>query len=647
MILTRIIQRYSAERQKRAFGNRGAFAGLAVCALLFSVWPVAAQEISVHTSSNNYSRADEMVQQFKATRTSPLSVEVATTGSGAALQLLCDPNGAGTSRTRIAIVAREVTAAELEHCRAAGHAIVGEPLPWPGVVNFIVMRESDAQINGPARQLYEFALGRGVASSAPSITPTSPGTPGASETPSPAGTTAPERWSTEFGEVIYFRDLDGWAIWQFPSPAGSGNGKIFVEGLTGLQTGRGFHTGYWMIYGSSDEPCPTPRTDAEGNSSRNYGRFEVTFLDPDAPSRWQAKWGACDAPPEQTWTGTPISSQLSSSSGTPGVSPSTPSPNAQERVRLGVKVQTVTDEIASSLGMSRATGALVGSVEPNSAAAEGGIAAGDIIWTLNGADISGPRDLASKVAALSAGVPIEIGIVRGGSEMRATVTPKPSAATTAVSSERPARTYMLFAGTIGEIGVTGPLAVMPTNDLTRTIFGMSDAVSGVVVTAIAPGSDAALKLRPGWTIIEAAGRPVTRLGDLQAAITANSISGRPILFRVVTQNASDAVFVTVAATDFAGSMRNQLYEGGIAYDQGNEVPFSTEMATSHLLAAVAFGEERAMNLLSERWRTINLSTREVLQRRLLDAGHYNGAIDGIFGQGTSQALSNFKAAFGG
>jgi hypothetical protein len=103
----------------------------------------------------------------------------------------------------------------------------------------------------------------------------------------------------------------------------------------------------------------------------------------------------------------------------------------------------------------------------------------------------------------------------------------------------------------------------------------------------------------------------------------------------------------VAATDFAGSMRNQLYEGGIAYDQGNEVPFSTEMATSHLLAAVAFGEERAMNLLSERWRTINLSTREVLQRRLLDAGHYNGAIDGIFGQGTSQALSNFKAAFGG
>jgi hypothetical protein len=185
---------------------------------------------------------------------------------------------------------------------------------------------------------------------------------------------------------------------------------------------------------------------------------------------------------------------------------------------------------------------------------------------------------------------------------------------------------------------------MPTNDLTRTIFELSNAVSGVVVTAIAPGSDAASKLRPGWTIIEAAGQIVNRLDDLQTAITANSISGRPILFRVVPLNSSDAIFVTAAATDFTGRISSQLYEGGVAYDQGNGVPFSTEMATSHLLAAVALGEGRALNLLNNQWRTINLSTREVLQRRLLDAGHYHGAVDGIFGRGTSQALSSFRAA---
>ena len=65
---------------------------------------------------------------------------------------------------------------------------------------------------------------------------------------------------------------------------------------------------------------------------------------------------------------------------------------------LGVRIQTVTEEIAESVGLPREGGALVASVTPDGPAAAAGIQVGDIILTFDGNDISAMRQLPKVVA---------------------------------------------------------------------------------------------------------------------------------------------------------------------------------------------------------------------------------------------------------
>src|SRR6185369_3245073 len=67
---------------------------------------------------------------------------------------------------------------------------------------------------------------------------------------------------------------------------------------------------------------------------------------------------------------------------------------------IGVQIQPVTADIADSLGLKKAEGALVAEPQPNSPAAKSGIAAGDVITAVNGETVKDARDLAKKIGAL-------------------------------------------------------------------------------------------------------------------------------------------------------------------------------------------------------------------------------------------------------
>jgi hypothetical protein len=116
---------------------------------------------------------------------------------------------------------------------------------------------------------------------------------------------ADEVWDSDLGTVVYEKDLGDWAVWSFEDSAGGNPGRIFLEGLAGVFSGRGSYSGYWMIYDEAEGPCTESQPDIEGGESHNYGTIELTFLDPDFPSRWRAQWGVCDEAPSQEWTGTP------------------------------------------------------------------------------------------------------------------------------------------------------------------------------------------------------------------------------------------------------------------------------------------------------------------------------------------------------
>ncbi len=84
------------------------------------------------------------------------------------------------------------------------------------------------------------------------------------------------------------------------------------------------------------------------------------------------------------------------------------------RGRIGVVVQDVDKELAESFGMSKATGALVSSVEPGGPAERAGIQAGDVILKLDGKEIEGSADLSRAVAAVSPGNAAKLEIWRKG-----------------------------------------------------------------------------------------------------------------------------------------------------------------------------------------------------------------------------------------
>lgn len=114
---------------------------------------------------------------------------------------------------------------------------------------------------------------------------------------------ADEIWNSTYGKVVYETEIDKTAVWRY-SREGD-DGLIFINNLAGVYEGRGSYQGYW-VQATSAVKCKTQRG-MKKNLSSYWGRFEIEFLDPDFPSRWQAKWSYCDnKPTTESWLGTPI-----------------------------------------------------------------------------------------------------------------------------------------------------------------------------------------------------------------------------------------------------------------------------------------------------------------------------------------------------
>src|SRR3546814_7904632 len=79
-----------------------------------------------------------------------------------------------------------------------------------------------------------------------------------------------------------------------------------------------------------------------------------------------------------------------------------------ERGWLGVMIQNVTDDIAASVGLDRAEGAIVAQVTPDSPAAKAGLKQGDVILSVNGQKVDEMRALPLLVAELEPGTDADL-----------------------------------------------------------------------------------------------------------------------------------------------------------------------------------------------------------------------------------------------
>ena len=192
---------------------------------------------------------------------------------------------------------------------------------------------------------------------------------------------------------------------------------------------------------------------------------------------------------------------------------------------LGVKIQTVTPDIAEGLGLAKPQGALVADVTATGPAEKSGIRAGDVIISFNGKAIREMRDLPRLVAETGVGVSVDVVVQRKSEQKTLKVeVGRLEEAEKVAAAAVPATGPDASSPAAQSTEVLGMKLAMLDNDL-RKQFKIESQVQGVVVTAVEPGSGAADKrIEAGDVITEADQREARLPKDI--AERAKELEGR-------------------------------------------------------------------------------------------------------------------------
>jgi serine protease Do len=179
-----------------------------------------------------------------------------------------------------------------------------------------------------------------------------------------------------------------------------------------------------------------------------------------------------------------------------------------DRGWLGVVIQNVSDDIADSIGMKEAKGAMITKVTEDGPAAKQDLKPGDVIVAVNGDKIEDSRDLARKIAELHPNTPVKLSIVRYGEKREVTMslgTFPNNKKLASIEEDKPDTSGQQMK----DLGLSlAPAAKFP---------GAGD--EGVVITEVDPSSDAADKgLKPGDVILQVAGVTVSDPDDVAEGV---------------------------------------------------------------------------------------------------------------------------------
>ncbi|WP_047455592.1 Do family serine endopeptidase [Rhizobium rhizogenes] len=261
---------------------------------------------------------------------------------------------------------------------------------------------------------------------------------------------------------------------------------------------------------------------------------------------------------------------------------------------LGVRIQPVTDDVANSLGLDGAKGALVAGVIKGGPVDNGSIKAGDVILKFDGKDVDEMRDLPRVVAESPVGKAVDVVIMRDGKQQTVKVTLgrlEDSDQAAAATNDKGGgddknKTPRLApddngSGNGGSDGVINPdgnddgddgmdgqdqggdqqqqapqqqaaqsvlgMKLATLNAENRKSFGIADSVDGVVVTEVAPGSAAAEKgLKPGDVVVEVAQEFVQTPTAASEKVASLKREGRRNAQLMIASPSGDLRFIAVA-----------------------------------------------------------------------------------------------------
>lgn len=211
---------------------------------------------------------------------------------------------------------------------------------------------------------------------------------------------------------------------------------------------------------------------------------------------------------------------------------------------LGVRIQPVTDDIAESLGMDEAKGALVAGVIKGGPVDNGTIQPGDVIIRFDGKDIDEMRDLPRVVAESPVGKEVEVVIIRKGEEQTVQVT----------LGRLEDGEKLADAGGGGDNGESEAVAtakvlgmtIAELDDDARGNFEIAAEVSGVVITEVEEGSSAADKgVKAGDVIVEIAQDSMSKPEDVVSKIDELKDQGRKNALLMLSSKTGELRFVTL------------------------------------------------------------------------------------------------------
>jgi serine protease Do len=195
-----------------------------------------------------------------------------------------------------------------------------------------------------------------------------------------------------------------------------------------------------------------------------------------------------------------------------------------ERGWLGVQIQPVTPEIAESLGLADAKGALVSEAQADGPGKKAGIQSGDVITAVDGKVVASPKELARMIAAIDPGKAVEVTVWRNGKAEAIKVD----------LGELPGGNKQ------ASVDQPGPVEPGTLDDLGLTVTRAEDG-KGLVVTDVDPDSEAADRgLRAGDVISSINSLTVNDTDDVAKAMDDASKAGRKSVLVQITRDGNSS-----------------------------------------------------------------------------------------------------------
>jgi serine protease Do len=204
---------------------------------------------------------------------------------------------------------------------------------------------------------------------------------------------------------------------------------------------------------------------------------------------------------------------------------------------IGVRIQPVTADIANSLGMKKAEGAIVDEPQAGSPAEKAGIVAGDVITGVDGKNVKDSHDLARKIAAMAPGTAVKLDVLHNGQDktMSLTLGQLPDQRQASADHE---------GGRTTENGSRLGLTLAPASE----VDGVGS--QGVAVTSVDPNGPAAERgVKEGDVILDVAGKAVSRPADVRQQIAELRKEGKhAVLMRMKSADGTKFVAVPLGNT---------------------------------------------------------------------------------------------------